>query len=312
MKKKIIGKVGVLAGGESSEREISLKSGRAVCESLVREGVDAVLIDVKSDVGSAVKDGGISVAFLALHGRFGEDGTVQKLLEDMNIPYTGSGPTASRIAMDKALTKDLFDRNEIPTPRYMIFEKDDYRIEDCYDLGFPMVVKPHLEGSSIGLSVAKSAEELPAAIERAMKYGDLVLLEEFVRGRELTVGILDDEPLPVIEIVTKAGLYDYEAKYTDPDTRYIVPADIDIASGKLAQSIARKVHEAVGCSCFSRVDMIMGDNGKIFVLEVNTIPGMTERSLLPKAAEAIGLSFGKLCIKLIEDAITRQVSDGKI
>lgn len=303
MKKPEMGRVGVLAGGPSNEREISLRSGRAVHASLIKKGVDAVLIDVGDDIHGALKKNRIDTAFIALHGRFGEDGTVQKILEEMNIPYTGSRPKASKAALDKVLTKAVLERAGIPVPRYIIFEKDDFRIEDCYDLGFPVVVKPHLEGSSIGLSVVNSKDELPEALDKAFQYGELVLVEEYIAGRELTVGILDDEPLPVIEIVTKNNLYDYQAKYADPDTKYLVPAPIDEDVVVKAQSLGKMTHMALGCRCFSRVDMMMDSSFRLFVLEANTIPGMTERSLLPKAAQAIGLSFGDLCIRLIKNAL---------
>jgi D-alanine-D-alanine ligase len=298
-----MGRVGVLAGGPSNEREISLKSGRAVHASLIKEGVDAVLIDVGDDIHDALKKNRIDTAFIALHGRFGEDGTVQKILEDMKIPYTGSGPKASKSALDKVLTKAVLERVGIPVPRYIIFEKDDFRIEDCYDLGFPVVVKPHLEGSSIGLSVVSSKDGLPEALDKAFQYGELALVEKHIAGRELTVGILDDEPLPVIEIVTKSNLYDYQAKYADPDTKYLIPAPLDEEIAMKAQSLGKMTHLALGCRCFSRVDMMMDSSSGLFVLEANTIPGMTERSLLPKAAQAIGLSFGDLCIKLIKNAL---------
>lgn len=303
MSTKAIGRVGVLAGGPSNEREISLKSGRAVHASLIKEGVDAVLIDVRDDIHDILEKTKIDTAFIALHGRFGEDGTVQKILEEMKIPYTGSGPEASKAALDKVLTKAILERSGIPVPRYVIFEKDDFRIEDCYDLGFPVVVKPHLEGSSIGLSVVRTKDELTEAIDKAFQYGELALVEEHIAGRELTVGILDDEPLPVIEIVTRGNLYDYQAKYADPETRYLVPAPIDEETAAEAQSLGKRSHLALGCRCFSRVDMMMDSSSRLFVLEANTIPGMTERSLLPKAAQAIGLSFGNLCIRLIENAL---------
>lgn len=304
MSGKGIGRVGVIAGGPSNEREISLKSGRAVYDNLLKEGVDAIMLEVGDDIRGALENNKIDVAFIALHGRFGEDGTVQKVLEEMKVPYTGSGPKASHAALDKILTKSILERADIPVPRYIIFEKDDYKVEDCYDLGMPLVVKPHQEGSSIGLSVVKSKEELPAAIEKALGFGEYALIEEYISGRELTVGILNDQPLPVIEIVPKNNIYDYKAKYECPDTKYIVPAQIDEDQSKRAMELGRKTHVALGCRCFSRVDMIMDASGKIFVLEANTIPGMTERSLLPKAAQATGLSFGGLCIKLIEDALS--------
>lgn len=305
MSQKKIGRVGVLAGGPSNEREISLRSGKAVHAALTQEGVDAVFLDVQDDLKALIEKNSIEVAFIALHGRFGEDGTIQKMLEDLKIPYTGSGPKASRIALDKIESKAVFERSELPVPRYIIFEKDDFKIEDCYDLGFPMVIKPNLEGSSIGLSVVREKGELPAALDKAFEYGDLVLLEEYIPGRELTVGIVNDKPLPVIEIVTKDNIYDYKAKYKDPETKYLVPAPLDDAAARKAQELGRRAHLALGCRCFSRVDMMLNSSGDIFILEANTIPGMTERSLLPKAAQAIGLSFGKLCITLIEDALQR-------
>ncbi len=303
---KSLGRIGVLAGGPSNEREISLRSGRAVYESLVKEGVDAVLLDVRDDnICDVVKNNMIDVAFIALHGRFGEDGTVQNMLEGLKIPYTGSGPKASNDALDKILSKAIFEDFGISTPGYVKLHKSGYRIEDCNRLGFPMVVKPHLEGSSIGLSVVRTKNELPAAVDKAFEYGEMVLVEEYIAGRELTVGILDDEPLPVIEIMTKDNLYDFKAKYIDTDTKYLVPAPLDEGIAIRVQELGKRSHHALGCRCFSRVDIMMGQSGKLFALEVNTIPGMTERSLLPKAASAIGLSFGDLCIRLIKDAINR-------
>jgi len=305
MSRDRIGKIGVLAGGPSNEREISLRSGRAVHAGLVQKGLDAVLLDVRDDIYDVLERNSIDMAFIALHGRFGEDGTVQKILEDMKIPYTGSGPEASKAALDKVLTKAVFESSGIPTPRYRILEKGVSGIEDCCDLGFPMVVKPHLEGSSIGLSMVDDRAGFSGAVDKAFEYGEFALVEEYINGRELTVGILDDEPLPVIEIVTKDNIYDYKAKYADPETRYLVPAPVDEDTAGKAQALAKRSHLALGCRCFSRVDMMMDSSSRLFVLEANTIPGMTERSLLPKAAQAIGLSFGDLCIKLIENALTK-------
>lgn len=305
MSEKTFGRVGILAGGPSNEREISLRSGKAVHSALIQEGIDALFLDVRDDVKELLAKNKIDVAFIALHGRFGEDGTVQKMLEYLKIPYTGSNPKASEIALDKVRTKAVFERSGLPVPRYIVFEKSDFKMEDCYNLRFPMVVKPNLEGSSIGLSVVKDKGGLPRALDKAFEYGDLVLLEEYISGRELTVGILNDEPLPVIEIVTKDNIYDYKAKYNDPETKYLVPAPLNDDTAKRAQALGKEAHLALGCRCFSRVDMMMDSSGNLFLLEANTIPGMTERSLLPKAAQAIGLSFGKLCTTLIEDALKR-------
>jgi D-alanine-D-alanine ligase len=296
------GKVGVLAGGPSNEREVSLRSGKAVYEALIGCGCDAILLDVKDDICDIIKRSAIDMAFIALHGRFGEDGAVQRILEDMGVPYTGSGVEASRLALDKIATKNVFLGCGIPAPRYTVFEKGDFSAKSAHAMGWPVVVKPQFEGSSIGLSIARDEGSLIRAVEKAFEYGDKVLLEEYINGRELTVGILGDKALPVIEIVTSQGVYDYEAKYKDPDTKYLVPAPIEEKFAKLAGLLGEKSHRSLGCRSFSRVDMMMDKTGRIFVLEVNTIPGMTERSLLPKAAAAAGIDFGALCVKLLEDA----------
>ena len=297
------GRVGVLAGGPSSEREISLRSGRAVYDALTREGVNVFFVDVRDNIYDIIKSEKMDVAFLALHGKFGEDGTVQKILDAEGIRYTGSGAGASKLALDKIASKEVFIKNGIPTPEYSVVEKGNFKIKDFYPAKLPLVVKPQFEGSSIGLSVVKGKEALKPALDKAFEYGPKALLEEYVSGRELTVGILNDEPLPVIEIVPRQHLYDYKAKYSDPDTQYLVPAPISGRAAELARSLGMRSHAALGCRSFSRTDMIMDRSGRIFVLEVNTIPGMTERSLLPKAAAATGVNFGKLCVRLIEDAI---------
>lgn len=296
------GKVGILAGGPSNEREISLRSGNAVYKALVGRGCDAILLDVKNDIRDIIGRKAIDIVFIALHGKFGEDGTVQSILEDMGLPYTGSGVEASRLALDKIAAKDVFKNSGILTPAYDIFKNGDLRAKPSFFNEWPVVIKPQFEGSSIGLSIADDESSFIAAVNKALEYGDKVLIEEYIDGRELTVGILDGKALPVIEIVTGQGVYDYEAKYKDPATRYLVPAPIDEGLARLAGIMGEKSHRALGCRSFSRVDMMLDKKGKIFVLEVNTIPGMTERSLLPKAAAAAGIDFGALCIKLLEDA----------
>jgi D-alanine-D-alanine ligase len=296
-------RIGVLAGGPSSEREISLKSGTAVFRALVDEGFNSIFLDANDDICDIIKKNKIDVAFIALHGRFGEDGTVQKMLEDLGLPYTGSGVEASRAALDKIASKEIFVRNNIPVPRFAVARNGEAFPADAEALGWPLVVKPQFEGSSIGLSIVKDSLSLDEALRKAFKYGSSVLLEEYINGRELTVGILDDKPLPVIEIVPKNKVYDYEAKYESPDTGYLVPAPIEREVFERAQALGIEAHKALGCRSMSRVDMIADKAGNLFVLEVNTIPGMTERSLLPKAAAAQGLSFGKLCVKLVENAL---------
>lgn len=300
---KGFGRIGVLAGGPSSEREISLKSGRAVFDALVQEGCEAVFLDVYDDIREIAKPGAIDIAFIALHGKFGEDGTVQRILEEANIPYTGSGAEASRCALDKIASKMAFAKAGIPTPAYAVFSAGSFSVSDARRLGLPVVVKPQYEGSSIGLSIVGDPAGLEKAAEEAFNYGRNILFEKYINGRELTVGILDDKPLPPIEIVTKHNVYDYRAKYIDEDTKYVCPAPITDAQAAHAKELARRSHAALGCRSFSRVDMMMDGRGDIFVLEVNTIPGMTGRSLLPKAAAAIGLHFNALCIKLVEDAL---------
>lgn len=308
IKRENLGRVGILAGGPSNEREISLRSGRAVYNALIAQKIDATFFDVRHNIHDIIKSGAMDVAFIALHGRFGEDGTVQKILEDAHIPYTGSGVEASRLSLDKVASKHIFEKNGIPVPKYIICEKGEVDIDSIFRLGLPLVVKPQFEGSSIGLAIVKERAALGPALDKAFVYGEKVLAEEFIEGRELTVGILDDEPLAVIEIVTKDHVYDYTAKYNAPETRYLVPAPIGKAAFEKAQALAKRAHDLLGCAFFSRVDMMMDKNDDIFVLEVNTIPGMTERSLLPKAAQVKGLNFNQLCVKIIESALRKKES----
>ena len=302
MTQKKFGKIGVLAGGPSSEREISLKSGRAVHKALIQEGCDANFFDVTDSIYDIIKKHGIDVAFIALHGRFGEDGTVQGILKKAGIPYTGSDSDASALALDKILSKEVFARHGIPVPPYLVIDKGSLNIKQARLLKFPMVIKPNSEGSSIGLSIVKEESEFEKSAANAFKYGTKAIVEKYIDGRELTVGILDDKPLPVVEIITANRVYDYEAKYNDPATRYLAPAPIEEELAGKARALGKLAHEALGCKFFSRVDMMVDRAGNIFVLEVNTIPGMTERSLLPKAAAVIGINFNKLCVKLIENA----------
>lgn len=301
---KPFSKIGILAGGPSSEREISLKSGEAVYDVLRNNGHDAVFIDVLSsaDIDKTVRKAGADVFFIVLHGGFGENGTIQTILRDLKMPYTGSGPDASRLALDKLASRRIFQENGLAVPEYRIFTSG-FHTSDC-DLKVPLVVKPQCEGSSIGLSVVCDIGQMNSALDRAFSYGDNVLIDKFISGRELTVGILDEKPLPVIEIVTEKGCYDYNAKYESHATEYLVPSPISEKDSLKAQEIGLKAHNLLGCRSFSRVDMILGEDGNIYVLEVNTIPGLTSRSLLPKAASAAGIDFYSLCIKILEGAKT--------
>jgi len=296
-------RIGVLAGGDSSEREISLKSGSAVLAALKRSGLEAELLDIREeDLGPAVQGAGIDLAFIALHGAFGEDGAVQSMLEEKGIPYTGSGPSASRAALDKLESKNIFARNGIRTPAHRVLSGS---LAAEAEAVFPCVVKPRYEGSSVGLSVVREAAGMKEALEKAAEYGEDIIIEKFITGRELTVGILDEETLPVVEIIPADGVYDYSAKYHSRMTRYVVPADLDDGAERAARDTALKAHRALGCDCFSRVDMRMSEQGDIFVLEVNTIPGLTERSLLPMAAGAKGITFQELCIRMIRGALSK-------
>lgn len=299
------GKIGILAGGPSSERGISLKSGESVYNALSRMGCDVLFIDIKDNPMKSLKNQDLDIAFIALHGGFGEDGTVQHILEGMNILYTGSGPDASRLALDKVAAKKNFREAKILIPDCITINRNTPQ-DELSKLFIPAVIKPVREGSSIGLSIIRRRSDVSRALQIGFKYSDMLLVEKFIEGKELTVGILDNEPLPVIEIVSKENVYDYEAKYQDDETSYVVPALIGDEKRRQAQDLGIRAHKALGCRDFSRVDMRMDEKGNIFVLEVNTIPGLTERSLLPKASQAVGITFEKLCVKLLELALQRR------
>lgn len=303
---KKIGKIGVLMGGPSSEREISLKSGKAVFQSLQSAGIDVVAIDIKTeDVAEnlrLLKASRIDCAFLALHGWFGEDGQIQAILEELKMPYTGSGPQASRTAMDKTASREVFLKADLTIPRCKILEKSKGRVKDfnLEQFGLPLVVKPASQGSSVGLSIIDQHGQFSTALDLAFQYDEKVLIEEYIPGRELTVGILHEQALPLIEIMPKNRFFDFQAKYQSGMSEYIVPAQLPKAIAELVQAKAMLAHKILGCRDFSRVDIILRQDNTPFVLEVNTIPGFTETSLLPKAARASGIDFVELCVKLIE------------
>ena len=298
-----IRRIGVLMGGASSEREISLKSGEAVVSALKEEGYDVLPLDIDDnlrDVQKRLEEAHISVAFIALHGRFGEDGTIQKLLDCLNIPHTGSGAKASSLALDKIASRKIFRNAGIAVPEYRVFTSK-VSVEDD-NFHFPLVVKPSSQGSSIGLSIVENKEDLPLAIKLALSYEKRVIVEEYISGIEITVGIFDDMVLPVIQIAPKGRFYDYQAKYETGMSNYFIPAPLSRDEHLKAQETGLSAHRSLGCRTFSRVDMIMSE-GIPVVLEVNTIPGLTPSSLLPKAAKAAGISFNRLCVRLIELAI---------
>lgn len=297
-----VGKIAVLAGGSSSERDISIKSGRAVYNALRREGCDVEWLEIgNSDIKKTVQGIPFDIAFIALHGKIGEDGTIQRILDRMSKPYTGSGATASRLALDKVASRRIFKKYKIPVPKYRVLDRQSVKLPDKFS--FPVVVKPRNEGSSIGLSLAKNKREFGRACERAFKYSSKIIVEEFIKAREITVGILGKRALPVVEIIPKRTFYDFYAKYSDDKTEYKVPASLPVSIYKKAQALGLAAYNALNCRDFSRVDMLLGEDNKIYVLEVNTIPGFTERSLLPKAASAGGINFGRLCLKLLQLAI---------
>lgn len=299
---KRMGKVAVLAGGLSSERDISIKSGRAVFNALKFEGCNVEWLEIGSrDVEKKLRSIPFDIAFIALHGRFGEDGTIQKILERMAVPYTGSGVRASRLALDKIASHRIFKGHGIPVPEYRILDKGS--LKEPLRFQFPVIVKPQREGSSIGLTLAKNKKEFNKACKRAFKYSDKIIIEKFIKGREITVGIVGKRPLPVVEIIPKRIFYDFHAKYKDDRTEYKVPASLPRHLYRKAQALGLAAHNALNCQDFSRVDMLLGDDNNIYVLEVNSIPGLTERSLLPKAARASGMEFGKLCVRLLELAM---------
>ncbi len=316
-------RVGVLMGGPSSERDISIKSGKAVCRALNNKGVDVVPLELaeyptmngyKDRVMQKIQESNIDLAFIALHGRFGEDGTIQKMLEEMKVAYTGSNARASEQSMDKIASKELFRSNNIPTPPYKVFFKeqasgniglDNGLDAEVYfkELGMPLVVKPFDEGSSIGLSIVDNKTDFFKALNTSFKYSDKVIIEQYIPGREITVGILEDKPLPVVEILPKKRFFDFEAKYQKGLTEYKVPAEIEKDIYKACQDVALGAHKAVGARFFSRVDMILSTENNPVVLEVNTIPGLTEMSLLPKAAQAKGIGFDQLILKILESTL---------
>lgn len=293
-------------GGLSGEREISLASGRAIHSSLMRQGYNAAGIDVDREIAAKLKEEKVGAAFLALHGPFGEDGTIQGLLEMMGIPYTGSGVLASAVGMNKVMTKHVLESHHLPTPRYSVLKEGDRtRLTLPRGFSFPVVVKPAAQGSTLGVSIVREKKEMDEACRLAFSYGSEVLVETFIEGREITVGILDERPLPVIEIVPRKGFYTYQAKYTPGATDFIVPASLRQKTRQKVQQAALLVHRAIGCCGMSRIDMRLGRDDEPSILEINTIPGMTERSLLPMAAGQAGISYDMVVELILKTALKR-------
>ncbi|HOH26990.1 MAG TPA: D-alanine--D-alanine ligase [Syntrophorhabdus sp.] len=289
-------RVGVLMGGRSSERDISFKSGKAVIQGLKRRGYNVTAIDVDPDLAIKLKRKHIGAAFIALHGRWGEDGSVQGLLEIMGIPYTGSGVLGSAMAMDKVVMKMMFESMGIPSPAYT-------QAEDGGTVHFPLpfVVKPANEGSTIGISIVKKQKEVMAAIKKARMFDKKVMIEKYIEGDEITVGIVNGEALPVVQVKPSSGFYDFEAKYTKGMTEYIVPAKIDKTIAKKAGDIAMEVYKAFELTGCVRIDMLVDDDLPK-VIDINTSPGMTETSLVPKAWESLGRTFDELVEAILMEA----------
>ncbi len=295
-------RVGVLLGGLSAEREVSLKSGAAVHRALVERGYDAVAIDVGRDLATALGRERIEVAFITLHGRYGEDGAVQGLLELMAIPYTGSGVLASALAMDKVFSKQVFAASGLTVAPYRVLRRGEPFELASLPFGLPVVVKPSREGSSVGVSIVRDVAQLAGALETAWCYDDDILAEQFIKGREIQVGILDDRAMGAIEIVPKNEFYDFEAKYTAGKAEHILPAPLPERLYDKLLRAGENAHKALGCGCYSRVDFLVTEDEQCYLLEVNTLPGMTELSLLPEIAQGAGIGFGDLVERILAAA----------
>ncbi len=288
-------------GGISSEREISLKTGSAVLKTLEDKGFDAVGIDVDRNVAESIKKANPDVAFIALHGTFGEDGAIQGILEYAGVPYTGSGVLGSSIAFDKLISKTILEHNNIPTPEYKVLSKKDSNTLNTPPF-IPCVVKPPNQGSSIGIGIVKEISQWKPALEEAFKYSEEILVERFIEGKLLAIGVNTGKSLPIVHIEPKSGFYDYEAKYTAGKTEYHCPADLGDETTKLCSEISLNTYRALKARGFARVDAILDEKGEPYILELNTIPGMTPTSLLPMAAKKDGMDFDDLVLEIISTA----------
>lgn len=301
-------RIGVLMGGQSSEREVSLRTGHAVHEALMRRNYDAVKVDVDESIDIRLREYKIEMAFLALHGPGGEDGTIQGLLETRGIPYTGSGVRASAIAIHKDVTKTILTAAGIPVPQGAVVRAQDVSLKRLplpRGLTLPVVVKPASEGSTVGITIVRKTSEWADAVNRAHRYDTEALVEPYIPGREITVAVLAGEVLPVIEIVAPGGFYDYAAKYQKGHTQYLCPASLSATLTKRVKALALETYRVIGCEGAARVDFRVTPRGKPFVLEINTTPGMTETSLLPMAAAEAGLGYDTLTERILQSAISR-------
>ena len=300
-----LGKIAVLMGRTSAEREVSLRSGAAVFNALKGAGADVISIDIRDHAISQLTDAEFDIAFIALHGRGGEDGTIQGVLEWLNKPYTGSGVMASALAMDKWRTKLIWQAAGLPTPpAFLLDQSSDWKAIDIA-LGSNAIVKPAREGSSIGMRRVHNPDELSASYEFACQYDGLVLAERWVQGREFTVAVIDGEALPVIQLKTSHEFYDYDAKYQSNDTQYLLPCGLDADEEAALQALAVKAFNVLGVQGWGRIDVMQDEAGDFWLLEANTSPGMTDHSLVPMAAKAAGMTFQALVVRLLEEAAGR-------
>lgn len=310
------GRVGVLYGGRSAEREVSLMSGRGVHEALRSVGIDAHLFDTGSYTLVDLINAGFDRVFIALHGRYGEDGTLQGALELMQLPYTGSGPLASSLAMDKIMSKRIWRAQGLPTPAFEAVTSAADLDGVAQRLGLPLIMKPPHEGSTLGVTRVDDVGAMRGAYELAARYDNVVLAEQFIRGPELTVAILGNGPdaraLPVIEIVAPDGNYDYEHKYVSNETQYICPANLDAALTEQIMRTAEDAYVALKCEGWGRADFMLDGGGRPWLLEVNTSPGMTSHSLVPMAAKAAGMSYAELCVAILETASCKVQAPSRI
>jgi D-alanine-D-alanine ligase len=300
-------KIGILMGGLSAERDISLQSGEHVYQALTSRGHNAMRIFVDRDIDLVLRQSSVDVIFNALHGRYGEDGCIQGLLELMGIPYTGSSVLASSLAMHKIKAKEIFRLHNLPTPPYYVLQREKYvSLEEVHGaFGFPVIVKPACEGSSVGVSLAEDLDGLEEACTAAFRFDDVLLIERYIKGREVHVGIVGDRPLGAIEVESHNPIFDYQAKYVPGHATFHLPARLspERTHGILTQ--AQRAHQALGCTGATRVNMIVSDLGNEYILEVNTLPGLTPQSLLPRIAEHAGISFPELCEAILLDADLR-------
>lgn len=295
------GKVAVLMGGQSAERDISLLTGKAVLDALLEKNIDAEAIDADKDVIEKLSQGNYDRVFIALHGRGGEDGSIQGALETLALPYTGSDVLGSALSMDKLRCKQLWQSENLPTPAWKILAEET-DLQQLDDLSLPIMIKPAHEGSSIGMSKVLNISEIKTAWQQAKKYDDSVIAEQFIEGAEYTVAILNEEALPIIKLETDNEFYDFDAKYQSDQTRYIYPCGLSDKEQQQIQALAIKAFNVAGASGWGRVDLMMDKKGDAWLIEVNTVPGMTSHSLVPMAANAAGLAFSELVVKILATA----------